>query len=230
MTYPEEVAQGAWSGVLSILGVVKQVLAGAAALGALGYFLIQNDMVRGPMAEILGVEDLNATLETTLRQLQATQEIAQKNTQALELITLQLDEITKQRAIDSTPPVTFSGGGHSITPMDENGRVKISWTLVKNRDCGRPKVAMSFRNGGGLQHYMQSLSVLSDDGRGVNLPVSTIPVTINYSGRVPQNDGVQPGRGYAQVILSDFEDCPDVRTIYSPVVDFIISDNGYLDE
>lgn len=113
-----------------------------------------------------------------------------------------VSELEEGRRGNSERVLRFTPRGHSISDGSPGFTVSMQWYFVKLRDCGSPRVDVWFRNGGGRIHRFDRASILDDGGRGVNAPTApSITQSIEYTARIPDRDGFEPGRGMGRVIV-----------------------------
>lgn len=135
-----------------------------------------------------------------------------------------LAALEESRKTDAAPVMQFMRYGSSISDGAPGGTVEVTWSFLKLReDCGRPRVNLYFRNGGGRVHRFVNVSALDENGRGPGgAPVQpNIAQSITYTMEIPDDDGVQPGRALGWNAVS-WPDCPAVKPVTSPEVPFQI--------
>jgi hypothetical protein len=129
--------------------------------------------------------------------------------------------------MDPTPPVTFMNYGHRVEnaadPEDDihiGDTVRITWQVLKTRDCGLPHPADFIEDDVGVQAQLLDPSTRNKDGTGMALPPSPTPRTLTYTAKIPDMLGLVSGRAHMWLQMEyDREVCPKVGTIDSPRVE-----------
>lgn len=139
---------------------------------------------------------------------------------SLERNVIALSEVT----IQSTDPAwKFDHIQTSISDGPIGGLVRITAVGYKLRDCGIPIIDMYFINGGGLAHRFADVSIESAGGRGILLPTDPTRLqTISYAARIPNNEGISPGRGIGYISLTYSDSCPAVDPVVAGPLQFQI--------
>ena len=177
----------------------------------------------GSLVETWGqVKDALKTQETLLvAQTENTELIRDNSTQIAELIS-QFEVLEQAQADAREPSLQFALRDNVISNGVIGGLVQQKWYFYKLRDCGRPRAVHLFSNGDGAIHYFVDVSVVRD-GRGVAAdPKPTERQAIKFTARIPNDEGVKPGRAYAWVEIDYPDKCPHVPTERSPDVQFQI--------
>ncbi|GGH36406.1 hypothetical protein SAMN05444007_108260 [Cribrihabitans marinus] len=177
--------------------------------------------------------DVQGMIETTteLQREQVDMQRAQQNVlgQLANVVEKQTDllgrveKLEARRARDASPAIRFTNSGSAISDGRPGEIVRLTWSFIKLRDCGRPSIDLLFRNGGDQIHRFRDVSVLDEDGRGVAFdPDPTQAQSISYTARIPAGEGVEPGAGFGYVRVSYPEKCPAVESVQSPRIYFQI--------
>lgn len=112
----------------------------------------------------------------------------------------------------------------TISDGEIGGLVQITATGYKLRDCGIPTVELYFVNGGGVFHRFTDASLLTPDGRGVALPVDPSRTQqVRYTARIPEGDGVTPGRAQGYISVTYPDACPFVEPATAGPLQFRIT-------
>ena len=128
--------------------------------------------------------------------------------QSLERNVTTLSEVAAQSTV---PAWRFDPVETSISDGEIGELVKITSAGFKLRECGVPVIDVYFVNGGGVFHRFQDPSILSEDGRGVSLPTDPSRLQlITYTAKIPNQDGVSPGRGLGYISITYPDKCPNV--------------------
>ena len=147
--------------------------------------------------------------------------LAQLTTQMAEVVT-QLQRIQADPTRIREPALRFEPFGHTVTDARAGDRVNITWRFTKIHECGAPLVNVFFRNGGDVTHRFEGVSIVNEDGEGVDYPVDPERVqTLTYSAVIPDDQDVHPGRARAWVTLR-YPACPWAPPSISPEVPFQI--------
>ncbi|MCB1343643.1 MAG: hypothetical protein KDK24_21755 [Pseudooceanicola sp.] len=170
-------------------------------------------------ANTLAIEALAAT-GATLATISDTQTTMART---LEDTAKRLATLEDRKRADASPVLEFLNGSR-ISDGAPGDTVDITWSFLKLRDdCGRPRVNLYFRNGGGRVHRFRDISAVDAEGRGVGATRAhpSLPQSISYTAVIPDDEGVHPGRAVAWNNLS-WPDCPSVAAVTSPEVPFLI--------
>lgn len=128
--------------------------------------------------------------------------------QALERSVLSIQQVSAE---SSSPAWRFDTVETSISDGAVGDLVQIRSAGFKLRECGVPVIDVYFVNGGGVFHRFTDPSILSDIGRGVSLPTDPSRLQIiTYTARIPNQDGVSPGRGLGYISITYPDSCPNV--------------------
>lgn len=154
---------------------------------------------------------------------------AETNAATLEGVTAQLrvlvdriDELQRDPRNINEPALEFEDWGYEVSDARAGDRVSITWRFRKLHQCGAPIVNVFFRNGGDVTHRFENVSIVNDDGEGVDYPVDPDTIqTLTYSAVIPDDQDVEPGRAYAWVTLR-YAQCPWAPPSISPEVPFNI--------
>lgn len=139
-------------------------------------------------------------------------------------LTERLDQFEDGRLGVREQAIRFAVSGHSITSGQIGGIVHMSWRFYKDHECGAPIVDAFFLNGVDSIHRFRDVSLLTENGRGINMPAdSRLLQTIAYTARVPAGEGVTPGAGVGWVHL-EYPDCPFSPPVNGPRVTFQITE------
>ena len=101
--------------------------------------------------------------------------------------------------------------------------VKMAMKVKRLRsDCGSPRIRASFHDGEGFFHHFTDVSGRDDTGRGVALPADNAFHTVFFSARIPPDRNVHAGRGNAEVVAWNYDDCETAPAVSSGLMPFTI--------
>lgn len=169
-----------------------------------------------------------ATAQADLRRgLEETQGHVERLGQVVAALEVTVGVVSDNIAIDASPSWRFSVPDTRISDGRIGGEVRIEVGGYKMRDCGVPVVDLYFVNGGGVYHRFEHASLLSDDNRGIALPVDPARLAfVNYTAIIPENDGVHPGRGQGFISITYPDRCPAIPAAVSGPLQFRILAKG----
>lgn len=143
-------------------------------------------------------------------------------TRQVSVLVDRVDRLQADPSAIRSPVLEFEDFGNTVTNGEAGERVSITWRFRKLHQCGAPLVNVFFRNGGDVTHRFENVSIVNDNGEGVDSPVNpAIVQTLTYSAVIPDDQEVEPGRAYAWVTLR-YAACPLAPPSISPEVPFRI--------
>lgn len=168
-----------------------------------------------------------------VKQIDANQELlldlTSTNAASIAALNISMDQLTQTLKTTSDPAISFATHGNRISNGAIGGTVDLTWRFTKLRDCGRPRLAVFFRNGGNRVHRFQNVSIMGDTDRGVAVQPSNSIQSISYTAEIPDNEGVQVTTNhdfaYGWVVIDYPDLCPTVPVVVSPEVPFQILPN-----
>ncbi len=118
----------------------------------------------------------------------------------------------EDQAAQEAPAWRWSRPDTSIGDGIVGGVIEIQAAGYKLRECGAPVVDLYFVNGNDLFHRFEDVSITGPDGRGVVLPVAPDRVQhVNFTARIPADEGVMMGRAQGYITVSYPDMCPNAR-------------------
>jgi hypothetical protein len=219
--------KGLWHTVGEWAAQLMKIGGGATVLVLFLAALTDYTPLRDKIADIAGTYKLISSIDSLAnsadRLTDKTEDIAGR----LEKVEDRLNYADQNGLGGRAPAVKFLESGHSITDAKVGGTVVIHVRYIKLRDCGRPKIVAWFKNGRKLPHTFRDLSILGPDGRPPARKADPQEVIEGqFLARIPGNDSVTSGNAYGWVEVGEYEFCPNVSTVSSPQIPFIILD-GY---
>jgi hypothetical protein len=216
-----------------------------AVLTTLLYIAKDNTRLQKGVADMAGVTELRtevanlrSAIDANTEQLvQMNQDNAQRSQAAatdrdqlrLEL-TRRMEKVESAVKVDQSndPAIRYMDYGNSVAslipgePIRIGGLVRVTWHLIKYKDCGRPLLADFIIDVNGVRAQLTDVSSRDTEGFGVNLvPDPNVMREVSYTGRIPADKGLSPGGAQLTINASfDKEVCPRVAPVESRPIYF----------
>jgi hypothetical protein len=137
-----------------------------------------------------------------------------------------VNRIAETQTAQSAPAWRWEPPAVQISDGEIGGFVAVQAAGYKLRECGAPALDLYFINGGNLFHRFADVSIINDNGRAITLPTDPDRVqVVNFTARIPGDDGVQPGRAQAYMTVTYPDLCPNVRAETFGPIQFRITPN-----
>jgi hypothetical protein len=168
--------------------------------------------------------DVRAGVERTMQEIDRLESVVtQFETQFADSVS----RIEGVVAGSTAPSWRFSLPDTSISDGAIGGTVRVTAGGFKLRECGIPRVDLYFVNGSGIFHRFETVSLLSEDNRGVAFPVDPDRLQqVSYTARIPDDDGVTPGRARGFIAVTYPDNCPNVQEVVAGPLQFRITGEG----
>jgi len=195
-----------------IAGKARDVVSIVAALGIVGSVLLfstNNLWFREQVRTWADIPEIKA-------------EISALTNSVSELTTL-VKSVAKDQKAEADPAIRFFTEGSYITNGQPGGTVRFTVRFIKLRDCGRPEIVAWFRNGDGITHSFEDISIVDSHGRGFAHPSDIDEVLLrHFTARVPSNEDVHSGRAEGWIEVGPYSGCLNSPIVSSPKVAFDI--------
>lgn len=219
------------------------------------WLLKDNTRFQKGLADTAGVTELRAEVAglrsaieaNTAQQLQLTSQLLSLNEKAderskqaslerdalKEELTDRLHKLEDALKVDQSaePAVRYMDFGNSVTalqpgaPIRIGELVRITWHLIKLKDCGRPTLADFILDQHGVRAQLTDVSSRDAEGHGANFqPDPQTMREITYTARIPGDKGLTAG-GAQITINASFDKmvCPRVNPVESKPTYFELS-------